>query len=488
MVTAAVIVSLLLQLTAAALSLRLIRVTGRRSAWILIASAILLMAVRRGITLFRILSGDETLLPDPAVEGVALAISAFMAVGIALIGPLFEAHNRSAAALAASEGERRKLEARMLQAQKMEALGRLAGGVAHDFNNLLTIVLGYADEAIRRLPADDPLQKNLTEIRGAGRRAADLTRQLLAFSRHQPVQAALIDLNDVVSKTEAILRRVLGEDIRLLVTAAPAPALILADAGQIDQVLVNLAVNARDAMPAGGMLRIGLSHVDAPDQSPSGQVVLTVQDTGCGMSPDVRARIFEPFFTTKPAGKGTGLGLMTVYGIVTQFAGTIQVDSAPGEGTTFRIAFPAGSGEQVRAGSGVRAPAPAAAATVLVVEDEAAILRLVAATLRGEGHTVLEAADGQAALAAARDCPGPIDLLITDSVMPHMSGGELSRTLAQERPGLRVLVVSGYLETAASESPDTPFLRKPFTPDDLLRKVEEVLRSQGPAAPPAAGA
>lgn len=478
MMTALLVVSLLLQLTAVLLALRLIRVTGGRSAWILIAAGIVLMAVRRAITLYRILSGDPTIKADPAVEWVALGISALMAAGIALIAPIFLSYRRSEAALAASEKERRGLEAQFLQAQKMEALGRLAGGVAHDFNNLLTVVLGYADNGLRSLPDSHPVRRDLAEIQTAGKRASDLTRQLLTFSKSQPMLNRTVDLNAAVSGIETLLRRVIGEDVRLQVSLKARPGWIACDPVHLEQILMNLAVNARDAMPKGGELSIETFRSPAPEGAPAERVGLIMRDTGIGMSPEIRSRIFEPFFTTKPNGEGSGLGLTTVYGLVTQRGGTVEVESAPGRGSSFKILFPPAA--EPRAAADVP-PAPAAeverkTAVVLVVEDEAAIRELVNLTLTDAGYRVLKAADGEAALQVARAHPDTIDLLLTDAVMPRMGGVKLARLLSQERPGLRVLVVSGYAEESMDGQPGLEFLAKPFSPVELLRRVALLLQ------------
>jgi two-component system, cell cycle sensor histidine kinase and response regulator CckA len=395
--------------------------------------------------------------------------------------------------------ERKALEEQLRHSQKMEAIGRLAGGIAHDFNNLLTVILGYATVAQRKLlndtqrkvaAAGDPVVHSIREIQRAAEHAASLTGQLLAFSRKQVSQPRVLDLNAEVRGMTDILHRLLGEDIQLSVRTDDEPCLVEADAGQLSQIIMNLAVNARDAMPKGGRLSIETASVlrereDVGDGEirPAGRYCrLSVSDTGPGIAPEVQPRIFEPFFTTKAPGTGTGLGLSTVYGIVVQHNGWIDVASEPGHGSTFRIYCPA-------AASTLQEPAAAAAeaknremATILLVEDQAA-LRLLAEDLLSEaGHRVLSAGNGRAALELAERHNGPIDMLVTDVVMPEMNGPDLAEQLSLKRPGLLVLYVSGYtdhalLDRGAVESA-AGFLHKPFPPDALPGKVEELLRSR----------
>jgi len=394
-------------------------------------------------------------------------------------------------AAAGEHRERRELEQRLLQSQKMDAVGRLAGGVAHDFNNVLTAILG----SVELLLTDErgmERREELDIIRDAATRAQDLIRQLLAFSARQVLQPTVLDCNGLVKNLSKMLRRVIGEDIELTTTLEPGLGAIRADAGQLEQVLVNLAVNARDAMPEGGRLVIATANADfdaahavpdeAPPLPPGRYVVLRVTDSGTGMEPQVQARIFEPFFTTKPQGKGTGLGLATVYGIVRQSGGHIDVDSVVGRGTTFRIYLP-------RADAAAEAPATAAAAappppppgreTVLLAEDDPLVRLLARKVLEKAGYTVLVAESGADALALAERHTGAIDLLVTDVVMPEMSGRELMRRLTQRHDRIKVLYVTGYADEAVAHhgvlDPGTAFLPKPFTPERLTRKLREVL-------------
>jgi CheY-like chemotaxis protein len=350
--------------------------------------------------------------------------------------------------------------------------------VAHDFNNLLTAILGFTDVLLDGRPASDPAAGPLAEIRKAGERAAALTGQLLAFSRHQALESKVLDLNPVVAGLEGLLRRLIGEDVDLRVRLGRDAGAVRADPAQLEQVVVNLAVNARDAMPRGGRLEIVTRA--APAAGGAGpRAVLEVTDTGVGMDAATRARIFEPFFTTKELGKGTGLGLATVYGIVKQFGGTVDVESAPGRGTTFRVALP----QHRPVPAGADGPAPRAPdggrETVLLVEDDDAIRSVVRTVLQRTGYTVLAAGTGAEALRLSAGHAGPVDLLITDVVMPGMNGRELADRLAAARAGLRVLFMSGYTDDAVLRhdvlAERVPFLHKPFLPDVLARKVRDVL-------------
>jgi CheY-like chemotaxis protein len=369
----------------------------------------------------------------------------------------------------------------------MEAVGQLAGGIAHDFNNLLTAILGYSDLLLDRVQSIPDVAADIEEIRKAGERASSLTSQLLAFSRKQVLQPQVLDLNAIVGDVQRMLRRVIGEDIRLETTAAPDLKRVLADAGQMHQVLMNLAVNARDAMPRGGTLRIETSNGTLPGafaRTPADEeapmVVLTVADSGTGMTPEVRARVFEPFFTTKRPGKGTGLGLSMVYGVVTQTGGHIAIDSEPGGGTTIRIMLPAAAdvdaSEQLRTAS---AAARHGSETILLVEDEEPIRALVRKVLTSYGYDVLEAEDTAHALQIAESHPATIHLLLSDIVMPAMSGPELAQRLVSKRRHLRVLYMSGFLDRLGTSfgalSPGVSILHKPFTPDQLARRVRESL-------------
>jgi two-component system, cell cycle sensor histidine kinase and response regulator CckA len=384
--------------------------------------------------------------------------------------------------------ERRELEEQLLQAQKLDAIGRLAGGIAHDFNNLLTAILGYSSELLTRLDPEHPGRGDVEEIRSAGERAAALTRQLLAFSRKQSLVPELVDLNAVVTNLEKMLRRVIGEDIDLITETGVALAPIRADPGQIEQVILNLAVNARDAMPSGGTLRIRTGAVEFREPRvfgdaslPAGSyVLLSVRDDGVGMDTKTRRRIFEPFFTTKEKGKGTGLGLSTVHGIVRQSGGAIDVESESGRGTAFRIYLP--RFEEAKAGPAV----PKAAAedsrgreTVLLVEDESAIRQLLQKVLESKGYTVIACDRGEAALQVLESRPAPVHLLLTDVVMPGMTGPELAARIAAIRPATRVLLMSGYADRVAQEGVGFdkrwPLIEKPFKPDAVARTIREVL-------------
>ena len=385
----------------------------------------------------------------------------------------------------------RATEEQLRQAQKMEAVGRLAGGVAHDFNNVLSIILSYAEMLLDELPADDPKRDDITEIFQAGWRAADLTRQLLMFSRQQMLEPKLLDLDTVVGSMDKMLRRVLGEDVQLVTVRGDGPCRIKADPSSIEQVIMNLAVNARDAMPVGGKLTLETATVPLDEGfaeahagvKPGLYVMLAVTDTGVGMDPATQARIFEPFFTTKPKDKGTGLGLSTVFGIAQQSGGSVWVESAVGAGTTFRVYLPCVQGEPEPARAPV-SPSAGGTETILLVEDEAPVRAVARQILERHGYTVIEAADGAVALALAERHGKRIDLLLTDVVMPQMSGPELARRLRAGRPGLRVLCMSGYTDDSIVRhgiaSSDIAFLMKPLTPDALARKVREVLDATGP--------
>jgi PAS domain S-box-containing protein len=383
--------------------------------------------------------------------------------------------------------ERRQLEAQLRQAQKMEAVGRLAGGVAHDFNNVLTAGFGYGDLLRAELAGNDSAQQDLGEIRKAAERAAGLTRQLLAFSRQQVLEPIVLKINDLVEDFEKMLQRVIGEDVELRLALATDVGNVRADPGQLQQVIMNLVVNARDAMPTGGTLILETANAELTEQYaelhqpvvPGSYILLAVSDTGTGMTPETKARIFEPFFTTKEKGKGTGLGLSTVYGIVKQSGGYVWVYTEAGRGTTFKIYLPRidAPAEQLlppREPGGV-----AGTETILLAEDDAMLRPLAKGLLEKLGYTVLDAENATAALAAARTHDGPIHLLLADVVMPGASGRELARQLALSRPETKVLYVSGYTDDAIVHhgmlEPGLNFLQKPFTPAVLARKVRDVL-------------
>ena len=379
------------------------------------------------------------------------------------------------------------LEQQLRQAQKMEAVGRLAGGVAHDFNNMLTVITSYSDLLFEDLEEGDPKRDDLTQIIKAATGAAALTRQLLAFSRQQVIQPRVLDVNAVVESTRKLLTRLIGEDVALVATLAPDLGLVMNDPGQVEQVIMNLVVNARDAMPEGGRLTIETANVDVgvefvrdhPLAQPGRYVMIAVTDTGTGMDADTQAHVFEPFFTTKEAGKGTGLGLATVYGIVKQSGGFIWLYSEVGRGSAFKVYLPRIEAAAEPVDAAAAAPLPRGTETVLVVEDAAAVRTVVRQMLERSGYAVLDAADGALALEIAARHHGPIHLVVTDVVMPAMGGRQLSEQLARLRPETKVLYTSGYTDDAIVRhgvlEAGVPFLQKPFTPEALVRKVREVL-------------
>jgi PAS domain S-box-containing protein len=383
--------------------------------------------------------------------------------------------------------ERRRLEEQLRQAQKMEAVGRLAGGVAHDFNNLLTVIKGHSDLILNDLRQDHPLHSDVEEIERAADRAAAVTSQLLAFSRRQVLAPRVLDMNTLVDGMQKLLRRLLGEDVELVTLLDAGLNRVKADPGQVEQVIMNLAVNARDAMPRGGVLTLRTSniHIDGDRASeqvalkPGAYVVLSVVDNGIGMDAATQAQIFEPFFTTKEPGKGTGLGLATAYGIVRQSGGEIAVQSQPGTGSTFRVYLPAVRAEPEAAKFEPRSTEAGGSETVLVVEDEAGVRNLIRQILEQKGYQVLLAGCKDEALELCRVHPGPIHLLLSDVVLKDINGQELSGFLVRLRPQMRVLLMSGYTQDAILQrgvlNQDTDFLPKPFTPAGLASKVREVL-------------
>jgi two-component system cell cycle sensor histidine kinase/response regulator CckA len=391
-------------------------------------------------------------------------------------------------ALRDQAADRHRIEEELRHSQKMDAIGRLAGGVAHDFNNLLTVILGYTDRLRAEIDDGRANRDTLKEIKAAAERAAALTKQLLAFSRRQVLQPRILALNDIVQNMQEMLKRLIGENIELVTKLSPDLGLVRADPGQLDQVIVNLVVNARDAMAQGGRLVIETANVKVEasrrdrDTPPGDYVRLAVTDTGCGISAQTQARMFEPFFTSKEAGKGTGLGLATVYGIVKQSEGHISVRTELGKGSTFTITLP-------RLQEDVRVPRPAAprdaravsagGETILLVEDEEGVRRLARAELEGRGYVVLEAANCEEALARSRWHDGPIHLLLTDVVMPDGSGRFVAERLSAERPTMRVLYMSGYTDSTMLHhgiaETGLPFLQKPFTTVSLAHKVREVI-------------
>ena len=384
--------------------------------------------------------------------------------------------------------DNKRVESRLVQSRVMEAVVRLAGGVAHDFNNLLTAINGYSDLLIRQMAIDHPMRREAEEIRKAGEQAATLTRQLLAFSRRQNLQPKVLDLNSLVSRIDGMLHRLVGGDVALRTSFGENLWRVKADPGQIEQVLVKLAANSRDAMPGGGELVIGTGNVEHPEtiyvgtgeMPPGAYVLLSVSDTGCGMDEATQSRIFEPFFTTKGQGKGTGMGLAMVYGIVKQSGGYILVDSEEGTGTTFRIYFP-------RTMEEARPVTPEASSTaslagketVLLVEDQDEVRHLVEEILRTQGYTVLKASNGDEALRLGKSRKKPIHLLLTDMVMPGMNGKELAERMQKMCPGMKVILMSGYAEDGLIQwgtiIQGMEFLKKPFRVETLIQTVRKVL-------------
>ena len=393
-----------------------------------------------------------------------------------------------AAVIAMDTTAEQELQAQLLQSQKMEAIGRLAGGVAHDFNNLLTVISSYSALALESLPGDAPLRADVIEIRDAADRAAALTKQLLAFSRKQLMQPQVVSLNDVAGDMERLLRRLIGEDVLLTMTLAPDLGEVLADPGQLQQVILNLAVNARDAMPDGGELRIETANANLSSELSIGAlgaqageyVTLVVSDTGAGMSVDTQAHLFEPFYTTKPVGQGTGLGLSTVYGIVKQSGGDIHVQSALGRGSAFKVYFPRHrSPDTPRRLTPAGVPRFGGSETILVAEDDDALRALATRVLRRAGYQVIEARGAREAIEVGIRHRGAIDLLVTDVVMPELSGRTVAERLMADRPGLRVLYMSGYTDDDVVRrgvvAAQTEFIQKPFTPDALTKRIRQVL-------------
>ena len=381
--------------------------------------------------------------------------------------------------------EYKQLEEQVLQLQKIEAIGRLAGGVAHDFNNILTIIGGYTEVALRQMAMHDPSRESLEGIRNAANRAAGLTRQLLAFSRRQVLVPRVLALNSVVSDTLTMLERVIGEDVKLVMSLDPALHRVIADPTQISQVILNLIVNARDAMPKGGTLTITTRNSDVrkPQRNttlPSGEyVVLAIEDTGHGMDGETARQVFEPFFTTKEIGKGVGLGLSTAYGIVKQSGGDIAVESTLGQGATFSVYLPSTDKELPVDPSPATVQRVKCSETVLLVEDEAELREFIREVLLSQGYTVLEARNGQQGIEVAREYSGTIHLLLTDIVMPGFNGTELADRLVAVRPDLKVLYMSGYAEPASVDlsklSEEGRFLPKPFSIGDLTHKLRDLL-------------
>ena len=450
----------------------------------------------------RVLEADaprrDVEISSPAPSFAAIAASPPQRHWLASFYPVRTASGETlgVGALMLEVSERKQLEEQFRQAQKMEAVGRLAGGIAHDFNNLLTVMTSCSELLLGDLAPDDRRRGDVEEIRRAAQRAAALTRQLLAFSRKQILQPTLLDLNSVVSEMERMLRRVLGEDVVLETRLDPDLEFVRADQGQIEQVLMNLAVNARDAMPRGGRIILetrntnGEPTLECPDGGCG--VVLEVRDEGHGIEPDAMPHIFEPFYTTKELGKGTGLGLSTVYGIVKQSGGNVEVHSTPGVGSTFRIVLPPyRDGVPARRASPQRGVAVRASATILLVEDEDAVRSLATRILTRDGYRVLGASRGDEAIALFARHEREISLLVSDLVLPGVGGIEIAQRLREMRPSLKVLLMSGYTDrdvgALAGASVNVAFMQKPFTPDTLTRHVSDLLGGMEPAAEPLVG-
>jgi signal transduction histidine kinase len=421
--------------------------------------------------------GEET-----AVAALRAGACDFLVKGqLARLLPAIERELRDAELRRERARTQAALEEQLRQAQKMEAVGQLAGGIAHDFNNLLTAILGYSEMLTDQIGADKPLGQDLREIMGAAQRAAALTRQLLAFSRKQVLTVVPLDLNHIVRTIEAMLRRLIGEHITVTTVLAADLRYVMADATQLEQVLMNLALNARDAMSQGGELTIRTENANTEAGDARLWVRLTVTDTGTGMKPELQAKIFEPFFTTKDRGHGTGLGLAAVHGIVTQLCGSIAVESAVGHGTTFRIDLPATREAVVRSVPVVTGAAPVGIETILLVEDERGVRAFIGHALKRFGYQVLEADSAESALNLVEQDSRPIHLLLTDVILPKMGGRDLAAQLRGARPGLHVLFMSGYTEQFTTAGgflePGVQLLEKPFTAHALLTKIRHVLNT-----------
>ncbi len=452
----------------------------------ILASAILHPVRKVDTALERIAQGDFVVLDDVVNRDELGSLVNNLNRTSRQLSELYAKERQTAQVLEEQLASLEHTQAQLRQAQKMEAVGRLASGVAHDFNNLLTVIAGRAALLLMELPADDPKRRDIDLIMQTADRASGLTRQLLALSRKQVLQPRILDLNELVESLEPILQRLIGEHIELHVLPAAGAAAVEADPTQIEQVILNLTVNARDAMPRGGTLTIELSQAPAgPLQFDEGDhvrpgVSLVVRDSGMGMTPDVQAHMFEPFFTTKGSGKGTGLGLATVYGIIKQSGGSVSVESELGHGTTFmiwlpRVEHPAPLNGPSRGSAELRAGRE----TILLVEDEDGVRELAREVLQGHGYTVIEARDGESALRIVEDRRERLHLLLTDVVMPKMGGRELARHLTSRHPDVKVLYMSGYPDDALGEhgvlEPGAVLLQKPFTPQGMADKVRQVL-------------
>jgi signal transduction histidine kinase len=459
--------------------------------------ALRLVRERAGDLPFIIVSGSIG--EAQAVAGMRAGANDYLLKGqLARLGPVVERELAEAAQRRKREEAEQALrhtEEQLRQAQKMEAVGRLAGGIAHDFNNLLTAIIGYSELLLSEIPKTAPLREDIEEIRKAGGRAAGLTQQLLAFSRHQVLEPRVVNLNEIISNVEKLLGRLIGEDIEVRIDLDSELQPVRVDPGQIEQVLMNLAINSRDAMPDGGRLAIRtrstLTRPNSPDAMnlpPGPYAVMTVADAGTGIPPEIIEQIFEPFFTTKGPGKGTGLGLSTVYGIVKQSGGTILVESALGRGTEFSIYLPCIEAELQDTQPLVDTPVSIEGSeTILVVDDDTTVRELVRKALEPHGYLILSAENGLDALRTLNSNQPVVDLLITDVIMPHMGGRELVTRVAEKRGLVPVLFLSGYPDSSefgANIPPNAQaFLRKPFTPGALTQKVRQLLNRASGRAP-----
>jgi len=452
----------------------------------ILASSILHPVRKVDTALERIAQGDFVMLDDVVNRDELGSLVNNLNRTSRQLSELYAKERQTAQALEEQLAALEHTQAQLRQAQKMEVVGRLAGGVAHDFNNLLTVIAGRAALLLMELPADDPKRRGIDLITQTADRASALTRQLLALSRQQVLQPRILDLNELVERLEPILQRLIGEHIELHVLPAPDAVAVKADPTQIEQVMLNLAVNARDAMPKGGTLTIELSQVPAgqlqfDEGDPVGPgVSLVVRDSGTGMTPDVRAHMFEPFFTTKEPGKGTGLGLATVYGIIKQSGGHVSIESELGHGTAFMIWLPlVENPAQLDGPSRGSAELSEGRETILLVEDEDGVRELAREILQGRGYTVIEARDGESALRIVEHRRERLHLLLTDVVMPKMGGRELVRRLISRHPNVKVLYMSGYPDDALGEhgvlEPGAILLQKPFTPQGMADKVRQAL-------------
>ncbi len=476
--TIVLLLSIGLQLASAIYALLLIRITGRKQAWILISTAMTLMTWRRIVSLATILTTGKQMSFDIS-EILALVISCLMLLGVLRIRDYFQSINFA-------EAERKRLEKQLLQAQKMEAVGQLAGGIAHDFNNILTAIIGYGSILRNKMAANDPLRINVDHMLQSANRATQLTQSLLAFSRKQLLNMMPTHLNGIIAGQIHFLRRIIGEDIEVK-TILRVDAVIMADCGQIEQVLMNLATNARDAMPKGGKLTFETDLLEMTDAFISANgfgtsgtyAVISVTDTGIGMDEEVKQKIFEPFFTTKEVGRGTGLGMAIIYGIIKQHKGYINVYSKVGKGTTFKIFLPVYRGQVEKREKTVAAsPEITGTETILLAEDDATLRTFFRDILGEHGYTVIIAEDGDDAIRKFIKRKDEIQLCVLDMIMPKKSGSEVYDAVQKIKPGMKVIFSSGYAADKVMQEGlpvDCEFIAKPTPPQEYLKKIREVL-------------